>query len=299
MPQTDKKVTLEKCIEGEKVLCFHGPLLYEAKILKVQLKEKSTKYFVHYAGWNVKWDEWVAESRVVKHNEEGLKKQKELKQGHQSKGKRGKKDGKDEKKEDGPTPSKRRKGRHTAASDKDPSHIQRQDVKVVIPYDLRRFLLDDCDFVTRQKQLAPVPKPPKLTVRGICNHYIKWHTEKATPNSPSKSTLQEVSSGICEYFNLMLGSHLLYKFERLQYSDILNDHAGKPVCELYGAEHLLRMCVKLGSTLACSSLDEPSMEFVMIHVHDFLSFVLKNCEDLFACEYNIATPDYHRRSSAC
>ena len=38
---------------GEKVLCFHGPLIYEAKCLKQQsVKEKGIKYFIHYAGWN-------------------------------------------------------------------------------------------------------------------------------------------------------------------------------------------------------------------------------------------------------
>lgn len=40
---------------GEKVLCFHGPLIYEAKALKsVVSKEKQVKYFIHYAGWNKK-----------------------------------------------------------------------------------------------------------------------------------------------------------------------------------------------------------------------------------------------------
>lgn len=40
---------------GEKVLCFHGPLLYEAKALKSQIcKDKQVKYFIHYAGWNKK-----------------------------------------------------------------------------------------------------------------------------------------------------------------------------------------------------------------------------------------------------
>lgn len=40
---------------GEKVLCFHGPLIYEAKALKHQImKDKQVKYFIHYAGWNKK-----------------------------------------------------------------------------------------------------------------------------------------------------------------------------------------------------------------------------------------------------
>jgi len=42
-------------ILGEKVLCFHGPLIYEAKCLKSSItKEKQVKYLIHYAGWNKK-----------------------------------------------------------------------------------------------------------------------------------------------------------------------------------------------------------------------------------------------------
>lgn len=41
---------------GERVLCFHGPLLYEAKALRnnITKDKKEIKYFIHYAGWNKK-----------------------------------------------------------------------------------------------------------------------------------------------------------------------------------------------------------------------------------------------------
>lgn len=43
-------------LSGEKVLCFHGPLIYEAKCLKSSVsKEKHIKYLIHYAGWNKKY----------------------------------------------------------------------------------------------------------------------------------------------------------------------------------------------------------------------------------------------------
>ncbi len=48
-----------KFLDGEKILCFHGPLIYEAKIQKVEVKDGQTKYFIHYMGWNKNWDEWV------------------------------------------------------------------------------------------------------------------------------------------------------------------------------------------------------------------------------------------------
>lgn len=41
---------------GEKVLCFHGPLIYEAKCLKSSVtKDKHVRYLIHYAGWNKKY----------------------------------------------------------------------------------------------------------------------------------------------------------------------------------------------------------------------------------------------------
>ena len=45
--------------QNERVLCYHGPLIYEAKVLKVQNADETTTisgalgphYFVHYKGW--------------------------------------------------------------------------------------------------------------------------------------------------------------------------------------------------------------------------------------------------------
>lgn len=66
--------------EGERILCYHGPLIYEAKCMKGQMKDKVTRYLIHYNGWNKNWDEWVPENRVLKFNDANLQKQKELRE---------------------------------------------------------------------------------------------------------------------------------------------------------------------------------------------------------------------------
>ena len=55
--------TKAKFADGEKLLCYHGPLLYEAKCVKSKKDGSSYLYYVHYQGWNKNWDEWVGESR--------------------------------------------------------------------------------------------------------------------------------------------------------------------------------------------------------------------------------------------
>jgi len=72
-----------KFAEGEKLLCYHGPLLYEAKCLKSrpvpekarlekELAEGTLEYLVHYQGWKKKWDEWLLETRILRISSDSL-----------------------------------------------------------------------------------------------------------------------------------------------------------------------------------------------------------------------------------
>ncbi|KAG8892349.1 Esa1p-associated factor, partial [Tulasnella sp. 408] len=71
---------------NERVLCYHGPLVYEAKVLKTAYWDETTTktgtigehYFVHYKGWKQTWDEWVPTARLLKLNDTNLALQKSL-----------------------------------------------------------------------------------------------------------------------------------------------------------------------------------------------------------------------------
>ncbi|TRY76368.1 hypothetical protein TCAL_11353 [Tigriopus californicus] len=89
-----------KFTESEKVLCFHGPLLYEAKCVKSRRDPQAKgefQFFVHYQGWNKNWDEWVPESRILKINPENLDKKDKLLHNHQANVKEKKKSAKNAK----------------------------------------------------------------------------------------------------------------------------------------------------------------------------------------------------------
>lgn len=58
--------------KDEKVLCFHGDLMYEAKVVDVRPggKAEEAQYRVHYKGWKATWDDWVTQDRMRRFNDD-------------------------------------------------------------------------------------------------------------------------------------------------------------------------------------------------------------------------------------
>uniref|UniRef100_A0A3Q0R6D9 Mortality factor 4-like protein 1 n=1 Tax=Amphilophus citrinellus TaxID=61819 RepID=A0A3Q0R6D9_AMPCI len=279
-PKQDPKPKFQ---EGERVLCFHGPLLYEAKCVKINIKDKQIKYFIHYSGWNKNWDEWVPESRVLKYVDSNLQKQRELQRANQYV------HGGD------PThPPRKKRARVDPTVESEETFINRVEVKVKIPEELKPWLVDDWDLITRQKQLFHLPA--KKNVDAVLEDYANY--KKSRGNSDSKEfAVNEVVAGIREYFNVMLGTQLLYKFERPQYADILANHPDTPMSQIYGAPHLLRLFVRIGAMLAYTPLDEKSLALLLSYLQDFLKYLVKNSASLFnASDYEVAPPEYHRKA---
>ena len=57
----------ETYLPNERVLCYHGPLIYEAKVMKVKVFEDNNivvpavgpHYLVHYKGWKQTWVQFL------------------------------------------------------------------------------------------------------------------------------------------------------------------------------------------------------------------------------------------------
>ncbi|KAH8369402.1 hypothetical protein KR009_009663 [Drosophila setifemur] len=401
--------------DGERVLCFHGPLIYEAKVLKTKPDATPVEYYIHYAGWSKNWDEWVPESRVLKYNDDNVKRRQEL---ARQCGERSKKDNKkgafipgsakakkmeqirnesrastpskdsnisqltpsstpttsagpaiksdasstttnstsstapsranrkstqsasapprpgtpSDKKEEsiGPdtiedeaatpvAPKKKRMseqrpsltGSDVAATEKqapstpsaepapcvesEEAYAAKLEVKIKIPDELKHYLTDDWYAVVREHKLLELPS--KVTVQQIAEQYLA-HKKSVKSTSASKEVaINDVLDGIVEYFNVMLGSQLLYKFERTQYADVMQKHPDTPLSELYGSFHLLRLFVRLGSMLSYSALDQQSMQNLLLHLQDFLKFLVKNSAMYFSMSNFInVDPEYVRNA---
>ncbi|XP_043830624.1 mortality factor 4-like protein 1 [Dromiciops gliroides] len=167
---------------------------------------------------------------------------------------------------------------------------RRSDFKINIPTELKPWLVTDWDLVTAQKKLFCLPA--KKNVESILEDYELY--EKSYANSEEKIyAVPEIVAGIRVYFDVMLGTHLLYKFEKPQHSEILAKNPGVPMSQIYGAPHLLRLFVKIGDVLSCTFFDSHSTNLLLKYLHDFVNYLEKNSAALFSPnDYEPASPEY-------
>ncbi|KAF2096729.1 MRG-domain-containing protein [Rhizodiscina lignyota] len=263
--------------KDEKVLCFHGDLLYEAKILDTKPIDPNDKrsphhYLVHYKGWKNTWDDWVPQDRLRKFTDENQALARtlisEMRAMHRARYYASKSSKKG--KHDGSTRASEERHSSVAASGqmrgykRNIAQMELEDDQVApIPMadQLKSILVDDWENIT--KYLQVISLPVKVNVRTVMDQYLQAERQNRTEGSAEADILEEVVHGVITYFDKCLSRMLLYKFEREQFRDIhkqindpVGDLAGKQPSDLYGAEHLLRSFTTLPELIAHTALDE-------------------------------------------
>ncbi|XP_065005014.1 protein MRG1 isoform X3 [Musa acuminata AAA Group] len=260
--------------EGEKVLAYHGPLIYEAK------------------GWSKKyvlvqlWDEWVGTDRLLKLTDENIRKQQALeknqntdknpKSGRSTQNKP--KDSKLDKEDPRSTVSKGKK-RKAQSGVEDDKRTSENLVKLQFPLTLKKQLVDDWEFVTQLGKLVKLPRSPN--VDDILKKYLDYRTKK---DGMIAESVGEILKGLRCYFDKALPAMLLYKKERQQYHEAVRDDVSPST--VYGAEHLLRLFVKLPELLAYVNMEEEALVKLQQKLLDFLKFLQKNQSVFFLSTYD-------------
>ncbi|CAD6572979.1 MAG: Esa1p-associated factor [Tremellales sp. Tagirdzhanova-0007] len=261
-------------------------------------------YFIHYKGWKQTWDEWVPEPRLLKLNEAGFAKRRQLFEtqtkknrpvamglpGSPSTGAKGK--DKAGKKGEGS-----RKRARDSGVDNELDYQKRPEVKIVIPDTLKLQLVDDWENVTKNNQLVTLPRKPN--VRELLEEYRQYvHNTKKSQDRTARATalLSEIISGITLYFDKALGNNLLYRFERAQYVEQKRASSDKAMSEIYGAEHLLRLFVNFGPFIAYTNIDTDSLNILREYINDVMKWMIKEQKRLFVKEYETTTTHYQNLS---
>ncbi|KAF9447084.1 MRG-domain-containing protein [Macrolepiota fuliginosa MF-IS2] len=306
---------------NERVLCYHGPLIYEAKVTKPPVQHDETTapsgvpgpyYFVHYKGWKQTWDEWVPVLRLLKFNEQNLALQKSLHQtANPNTGQGGSvsasaKAAHGAGTKGGTRTAARKDGRGTKRAREEDDASKKPDMKLVIPELLKVVLVDDWEAITKNNQLVSLPRSP--TVQELLEQWQEYMLKlEPKPNylREPKLVLPTIVSGLTCYFDRSLGANLLYRFERPQYANVRKQYITgahvivgqeKEMSQIYGAEHFLRMLVSLPQMIACSTLDMESVHLIRDYVNELLIWISNEREQLFLAEYPSASLPYQNVS---
>ncbi|XP_050212685.1 protein MRG2-like [Mercurialis annua] len=274
---TDEENLVSPYEEGEKVLASHSQDIYLAKVIKVECHAKEWHYYVHYHGWNKNWDEWVGEDRLMKHTEENELKFLNRKQylarnsiaGHESLIK--------------PKNSKVARGRkrknNSLSKEKCVLPLEKN-ANLQIPPMLKKQLVDDCEFITHLGKLVKLPRTPN--VDDVMKKYLDYRLKK---DGLISEAVGEITKGLSCYFNTALPVMLLYKCERAQYADVIKDDASPS--SVYGAEHLLRLFVKLPELLVSANIEDATVMELQQQLVNFLKFLQKNQSVFFLSTYHV------------
>jgi mortality factor 4-like protein 1 len=260
---------------GDKVLAFHGPLMYLAKVMDVDVAGPAPRYFIHYEGWKRKWDEWVAADRLLPDTPANQDKLKQLSndQAKQSKKKRAKTDDSKEGEEDG-------EEEEAGGSADEENPFEDSAVKIQLPDELKAVIVQDWENITQRGQMVALPRSP-----SIAELFKRFMGDAKRKNVQA---IAQVVEALDVYFDRALPLILLYRAERAQFEEFGSAFPGKRFCDVYGPEHLLRLFVRLPHLLAHADIGESELLLLQSRLQDLFKFLAK--ADCFPASVYVARP---------
>lgn len=294
---------------GEIVSILDSGKKYDAKILKIEKNNCVNHYFIHFQGWAKRWDKWAEPGSVFKKSEEdessGITKSAENTRKRTSQ----EVTNSSITTEDDPKPSlaaadsstkprptkatsmtedeinqiRKRKKQNIAADVVDDSlDANTNQIKLDIPFSLKKHMVDEWEVITQDNgNLVHLPRAESQTVKAVVYDFLELKKKKL--EGPKMKDYEDLFEGLLLYFDKALPLVLLYRQEREQenlLSQLHEAHSNKsfPSSEYYGAEHLLRLFVRLPHLFAGSTLSHSERQQVQVKLSELLKFLEKNAD---------------------
>ncbi|XP_027190120.1 protein MRG2 isoform X2 [Cicer arietinum] len=222
------------------------------------------------------WDEWVVLDRLMKHTEENMRIKLALDEKYGN-DKNARKPRASSKASNG---ARGRKRKNDSVIKEKSGVLPDKLVNILIPLTLKKQLVDDFEFITHLGKLVKLPRTPN--VNDIFKKYFDYRLKKSGSISDSA---EEIMKGLCCYFDKALPVMLLYNNEREQYQEACPNNTVPS--SIYGAEHLLRLFVKLPELLIHANIEGDTLIELQTQILDFLRFLRKSQRSFFLSSYHV------------
>jgi mortality factor 4-like protein 1 len=136
---------------------------------------------------------------------------------------------------------------------------------------LKQTILDDYDMVMNRGRILRVPRPGGSTVTEILDAWKKKMNDMDDVVGDEQiESIEIVAESLVKYFNTSLRQFLLYHIEVPLCDRMLGSEGGKLAADLYGAEHLVRLLVKLPELVCVALMALPESAKYIVAVEDLL-----------------------------
>ena len=168
----------------------------------------------------------------------------------------------------------------------EPSEQEEAQICVELSASLKRELIAGWERITLQGELVSLPR--SVTVAEVLRRFEK--DAKAKARSAEQAALAAAcAAGLKAYFDGALRPSLLYPEERAQAEAALaggeGGNAAKEPSAVYGAEHLLRLFVKLPELMPLRDMDATAAKAVQLKLTEVLRWMQRNASAHFGGEY--------------
>ena len=177
-------------------------------------------------------------------------------------------------------------GANVANVRSDPSEQEEAEIRVELSASLKRELITQWERVTLQGELLSLPR--SVTAAEVLRRF-EADAKKKARSAEQAALAAACAAGLKAYFDGALYSSLLYAEERAQAEAALaggeGGNAAKEPSAVYGAEHLLRLFVKLPELMPLRDMDATAAKAVQPKLTEVLRWMQRNASAHFGGEY--------------
>lgn len=147
--------------------------------------------------------------------------------------------------------------------------------KLSIPAALKTHMVEEWDLISHEpRSLLALPRTPNVV--SIIEDFLSLKQKKVDSEQYLKYT--DLFTGLRGYFDRALPKILLYRHERDQWEMLKQIHQSPS--KLYGAEHLIRLYVKLPRLLSMVTMNASELSQTQGKFLELLNYIQKNSDTL-------------------